>query len=217
MPRDWRSLVGGLSDIQKLTHLAHRLDDFEIDRIRGELLREGRRAYENELTRQARLVGCKSRRGQLTGGASLTELNQTYAGHADSIVNTYNYDLAGAIIQVGSEVPTANRHVYAARLRGWEARRNAWKTPQIAESTVGHAMAQAQADFYRFNNIDGVAVLRPKAAVCPVCIGWVARGEVPVREAMNNPGPFHPTCPHVWRVSPGKVPQGECRDLWMGG
>ena len=23
-------------------------------------------------------------------------------------------------------------------------------------------------------------------------------------------------CPHVWKISPGKVPQGECRDLWMG-
>lgn len=216
MARDWQSLVAGMPKVQQLVHFALRFAVFEVDRLRGELLRDGRRAYENELTRQARLVGCRSRRGDLSGGASLETLATTYQGHAESVVNTYNYDLAGAIIQIGSEVPTANRHVYAARLRGWEARRNAWKTPQIAESTVGHARAQAQADFYRFNNIEGAAVLRPEAAACPVCAGWVARGEVSVREATNNPPPYHPNCPHVWKVSPGKVSQGECRDLWMG-
>lgn len=217
MPRDWRALVGSLTGVQKLVHLAMRLDDFEPDRIRGELVREGRRAYEDELTNQARLAGCRSRRGSLTAGPALSELNDLYRQHALGIVNTYNYDLAGAIIAIGSETPTANRHVYARRLAGWEGQRGKWKTSQVAQSTVGHARAMAQRDFQRFNDIQGSAVLRPEAAVCPVCIGWVERGQVPVEVALNHPPPYHPNCPHLWRVNPDQVVPADCRNLWMGG
>jgi hypothetical protein len=171
-----------------------RLDDFEADRIRGELVREGRRAYEGELTDQAKRVGCRSRRGQLTAGPALTELNDLYAEHATGIVATYNYDLAGAILSIAAEVPTANRHVYARRLQGWDVRRKAWKDPQVQQVTEGYARAKAQRDFYRYNDIQGSAVLRPEAAACPVCAAWVARGEVPVEVATNNPPPYHPNC-----------------------
>lgn len=198
----------------KLVHLAARMDDFEVDRIKGELLREGRRAYENELTAQARLVGCRSRRGQLTTGPSLSELHDLYSRHAAGIVNTYNYDLAGAIIQIRSETPTANRHVYASRLQAWEGQRAKWKGPIIAQSTDGYARALAQRDFHQFNNVMGVAVLRPESAVCPVCAGWVARGEVPVAVATNNPPPYHPQCPHLWQIRPNRV--ADCNALWMG-
>jgi hypothetical protein len=194
-----------------------RLDDFEVDRIRGELVREGRRAYENELTAQARLVGCGGRRGSLTAGPALTELNDLYQQHALGIVNTYNYDLGGAIVNISAETPTANRHVYASRLRGWDARRSSWKTSQIAQATIGYARALAQRDFYLYNDIQGVAVLRPESAACPVCAGWVARGEVPLSVALNNPPPYHPNCPHLWRTRPGRVAAAECRNLWMGG
>jgi hypothetical protein len=208
--------VDGFTPVQKLVHLAMRLDDFEVDRIRGELVREGRRAYEGELTDQAKRVGCRSRRGQLTAGPALTELNDLYAEHALGIVATYNYDLAGAILNVASDVPTANRHVYARRLNGWDARRKAWKDPQVQQVTEGYARAKAQRDFYRYNDIQGAAVLRPEAAACPVCAAWVARGEVPLEVATNHPPPYHPNCPHVWRVRPDHVAAGECADLWMG-
>jgi hypothetical protein len=216
MPRNWQVLVDGMSDIQKLVHLAARLDDFEIDRIKGDLLREGRQAYEAELTRQAKRVGCPGRTGRLTSGPALTELNRLYTEHARGIVNTYNYDLAGAIIQIRSEVPTANRHVYANRIQGWETKRAAWKDKQIQQYTAGKARAMAQSDFYRLNNIGGVAVLKPEAAVCPVCQGWIDRGEVPMREATNNPPPYHPNCPHRWSTDPNRVPREECPLLWMG-
>lgn len=193
-----------------------RLDDFEVDRIRGELVREGRRAYEDELTAQARIVGCRARRGFLTAGPALTELNELYQQHALGIVNTYNYDLAGSIVSIHSETPNANRHVYASRLRNWETRRDSWKVPQVSQSTVSYARALAQRDFYRYNDIPGIAVLRPESAACPVCAGWVARGEVPLPEALNNPPPYHPNCPHAWRTQPNRVAAAACRDLWMG-
>ena len=216
MPRNWQGVVAGMTDVQKLVHLAMRLSDDEIDRIRGELLREGRASYENELTMQARRVGCRNRTGRLTTGPALSELNRLYEEHARSIVNTYNYDLAGAIVAIGAELPTANRNTYAARLRGWEGRRNAWKLPQIAQMTDGYARAMAQSDFHINNGIIGYAILQPIKAVCPVCMGWVARGEVPMREALNNPPPYHGFCPHLWRTYPDKASAGQCADLWMG-
>jgi len=217
MPRDWQTVVDNMSPpVMKLVHLAMRLDSFEVDRIKGELLREGRQAYEAELTRQAKRVGCPGRVGRLTSGPALSELNRIFTEHAMGIVNTYNYDLAGAIIQIRSEVPTANRYVYARRLQDWETKRAAWKDGQIQQYTAGVARAMAQQDFYRLNNIEGVAVLRPEAAVCPVCQGWVGRGEVSVREATNNPPPYHPNCPHRWTTIPDRVPANECRLLWMG-
>jgi hypothetical protein len=208
--------VDTFTPVQKLVHLAMRLDDFEIDRIRGDLVKTGRRMYEDELTAQARLVGCRSRRGRLTAGPALTELNQLYDGHARGIVNTYNYDLAGGILAIAADAPRANRHVYASRLGGWEARRAAWKDPQVEQATTGFARALAQRDFHRFNDVRGVVVLRPEAAVCPVCAGWVARGEVSLEVATNHPPPYHPNCPHLWRVRPRRVAAGECADLWMG-
>ena len=216
MPRDWAGAVGDMSYVQTLIHLSMRQTADDVERIRGELLRQRRKAYEDELTIQAARVGCPGRRGRLTTGPSLTELNNQSKADAQSITNTYNYDLAMAIQHIASETPTANRHVYAKRLAGWEAKRAAWKKAQIAQYTTGRGRALALSDFQRFNNVEGYAHLEPKEAVCPVCKGWVKRGKVPLQEATNNPPPYHVNCPHYWVTKPGKVPKGECPLLWMG-
>lgn len=216
MPRDWQGIVEGMSPVQKLVHLAMRRDSFDEEQIRGELTRVRRRAYEDELTIQARRSGCPGRRGRLTAGPSLTILNEMSITDAASIVNTYNYDLAIAILNIAAETPTANRHVYAHRLSAWEARRNQWKSAQITQNTEGTARSLAQKDFYTFNDVRGFAVLKPRDAVCPICIGWVRRGQVPLRVAQNNPPPYHPNCPHYWETRPNKVAKLECPNLWMG-
>jgi hypothetical protein len=186
------------------------------ERIRGELLRARRRAYEDELTIQARRVGCATRRGRLGNNATLTALNEQSRLDAVSIANTYNYDLAIAIQHIRTETPTANRHVYARRLSDWEAKRNRWKSKQIAEWTEGTARAAAQQDFHKYNKLLGTALLAPTRAVCPICQGWIRRGEVAIQVALNNPPPYHRRCPHVWNLMPGKVAADECSSLWMG-
>lgn len=216
MPREWEPVVDDLTNVQKLVHLSMRQTADDIERIRGELLRTRRQAYEDELTIQAGRVGCPGRRGRLTTGPSLTELNNQSKEDAQSITNTYNYDLAFAAQHIASEVPTANRYTYAKRLGDWEAKRANWKKAQIAQYTTGTARALALSDFQRYNDVQGYATLEPKEAVCPVCIGWVKRGQVPLQEATNNPPPYHVNCPHNWLTKPGKVPKGECPNLWMG-
>ena len=216
MARNPDAIVQDLPDVGKLVHLAMRQDAYDVDRIRGELLRERRRYYEAELTAQAQRIGCKGQVGRLTNGAVLSELNDISQRDAASIVNTYNYDLAVAIRYIRAETPTANRYVYAKRLGEWEQQRASWKNDQIAQYTEGSARAKAQQDFYQNNNAFGTAELLPKQAVCPVCQGWVNRGEVPLNVAQHNPGPFHPGCPHVWSVTYERIPPDQCQFLWMG-
>jgi hypothetical protein len=93
----------------------------------------------------------------------------------------------------------------------------AWKDLQIAQYTDQTARAMAQQDFYRFNGgMLGMAKLEPRPAVCPVCQGWIARGLVPLRVALNAPPPYHVNCPHFWDIRPNKVTREECPLLWMG-
>ena len=125
----------------------------------------------------------------------LDELRAASERDATSIVNTYNADLASAIRYIRAETPTANRYVYAKRLGEWEQKRAKWKDGQIAQYTEMSARAKAQQDFFAKNSVhEGTATLEPKRAVCPVCQGWVARGEVPITVAKNNPPPYHPNC-----------------------
>ena len=215
-PRNWRVVVDQMSDVQKLVHLASRKDPLDADQVRTELLRERRRYYEAELTAQARRVGCPGRTGALGNNLILSELNEQSRLDAESIANTFNYDLAIAINHIRAQVPTANRFVYAKRLEAWEAKRATWKTPQIEQNTELTARARAQQDFYQFNAIFGVAELVPKTAVCPVCQGWIDRGEVPIHVARNNPPPYHTNCVHSFAMRPDRVAREECKNLWMG-
>ena len=215
--RDWPPRVDALPDVGKLVHLAMRMTMDDVERLRGQWLRQRRLAYEDELTVQAGRVGCSGRRGRLTEGPSLSQLNEQALRDAESFVNTYNYDLAIAIEHIRAETPTANRNVYASRLADWDTKRAAWKDQQISDHNAGEARALAQQDFYRFNYSEGYARLTPTTAVCPVCIGWIERGDVPLHEAQQHPPPYHMGCPHTWHTYPGKVPLSECPNLWMGG
>lgn len=216
MPRDWQSVVGEMTNVQKLVHLAMRKDPVDEENIRSGLLRARRLAYDDELTTQAISVGCTGRVGRLSNGDILSELNDDSQRDALSITNTYNYDLAIAILNIAIEAPRANRYVYAARLRDWESARGSWKNPQIALNTELAARSKAQQDFYRFNNIGGSATLQPTKAVCPICQGWIDRGIVPVYVAQANPPPYHVNCPHSWSTDPDKIAPDECPELWMG-
>lgn len=218
MPRDWRELINsdGFSDTQRLVHLAMRLDSVDQESIRGQLVKARRREYETTITDMARSVGC-DKQSIVREGEILNELNELSANDAQSMVNTYNYDLAVAIIAIRTELPTANRNTYAARLRTWDANRSEWKNKQVAVNTVLTARSLAQRDFMRFNDIGGQAQLRgPAPAAEPICQGWLNRGLVDVQVAIDNPSPYHLNCLHVWEMELDQLDRGRCRDLWTG-
>lgn len=217
MPTSWQEIVDQMTDVQKLVHLAMRMTADDEDRLRSEILRERRKFYEAELTTQAKKVGCGRRTGRLPEGPILSELNEMSSSDAESIVNTYNRDIAGQIIQIYQNNPRSNRNMYASKLTDWDKKRSEWKNPQILQVNEMTARSKAQQNFYTYNSeVIGTAELTPTQAVCPVCIGWVARGTVPLRVAEKNPPPYHINCPHTWDTNPEKIDSSMCSELWMG-
>lgn len=216
LAREWQPLVDDSANVIKLVHLAARFDSFDVEELRVEISRKRRLAYEQELEIQAARVGCPGRRARLTNNSIISEINEESKRDAASIVNTYNFDLATQLIKVRSETPTANRNTYASRLRPWKDARAKWKDPQINEWSTNTAVARAQTDFHDINSTFGTAQLRPRKAVCPICIGWINRGDVPVRVATNNPPPYHLNCPHFWKFDTEKIARQDCPLLWMG-
>jgi len=215
MPLDWHAVVEQFSNVQRLVHLAARYDAADVEQIRRELLRARRASYEQELEIQAGNVGCAGRRAGLRNNETLSKLNEMSLADAQSIVNTYNYYLANEIKRARQDNPRGNRHYYAARIRRFDEEYWKWKDAQIANVTDKTARALAQQEFYRMNaNAIGFAILEPRQGVCPVCVGWINRGFVPLRVALNNPPPYHVNCPHTWDIRPKQVE--DCEALWMG-
>ena len=219
MPRNWQSVVTGdnFSDVMKLVHLVFRQTTDNEEAIRAELVKARRREYEDTITALAAEAGCRDQRGRLTAGDELTELNELSRTDAESMVNTYNFDLAVAIMAIRTETPTANRHTMAKRLGTWETNRAKWKDAQVSLHTHLTARSAAQKAFMQNNGIDGAArLVGPNPAQEEICQGWLNRGEVPAQVAQANPSPYHPNCPHLWEYSIDKSTVDDCDTLWTG-
>ena len=215
--RDWRAAIVDASPVMTLVHEAVRQDNFDTAAIQAGLEQIARSHYNDELTLMAVAHGCDSRHGQLENATIQSDIDADAAADATSIVNTFNYDLAIAIQHIRQEHPRANRYHYARYLTEWNEKRSSWKDTQIAMMTEGKARNRAQADFLRRNNLmDGNAHLLPIRAVCPICRGLVARGDVPLRVAYANPTPIHVGCPHIWHVDGRALPEDRCELLWTG-
>lgn len=217
-PAQVQAAVEGLSNTGKLVHLAWRFDSVHEQRISATIFQQLRRNFEDELTRQARAVGCNQRRGMLSEGPTLTELRRIADEHARSIMLTYNLDLAHAIAAVRTEVPTANRHTYSSRLRRWENARAQWKEPQISLNTHQIGAQMGREEFLRFNDIQGQAIFAgPDPAAEPECQALLDGNPWSLRKIHETPTPIHINCPHRWDTQRGKLASGDCASLWMGG
>lgn len=218
---NWREVLeGGISSrVMRLVHLAARMDETDEAAIAGEIFREKRDAYEDQLTIEAANVGCAGRVGR-TPPDVMSEMRAESDMEAKSIINTYNYDLAHAIRHIRQEVPTANRHVYAYRLRKWEEERTVWKSRQIALWNTTKWVDRATRDFYENNKhllLEGYAIVQPQQfAVCDVCKSWVNRGRVTMEEAKRMSWPAHLNCPHHWVYHYDRRKKVDCDELWVG-
>jgi hypothetical protein len=217
MTLDYRVLIEQMSTVQRLVHLAARFDSVDEERIRADLLGVRRKAYNDELTLQASKVGCPGLVGRLGNGDILSALNDLGKRDAASIVNTYNYYLALEIIRAGQANPRGNRYYYAAKVTAWHPTYWIPKEEQITQFADMSARAMAQQDFYQYNGgIMGSAKLEPRKAVCPVCQGWIDRGAIPLRTALQYPPPYHPSCPHYFQITAKHIAKEDCPLLWMG-
>lgn len=158
---------------------------------------------------------------------------------AESIVNTYNHDLARAINSIGEEAegagpdgedleePTVSE--YKRRLFGnsrfalfvgaaWFAVRSAWKKVQIAMTEAAKSINLGINLFYRNSpEIDPMAFLVPFDAVCPICIAGVEGNPWPSMSELIAAGPWpaHNNCVHF----PAPADEAEPVDadwIWTG-
>jgi len=218
MPLDWTTLTAQMTTLQRLVHFTARWAFIKEEQTRVTLLSMRRKAYEDELGIQALHVGCPGRTGRLTNDAITSRLNDDSNRDALSIANTYNYFLATEILRAGELNPKGGPLYYAKAIRDWQPTYWAHKDPQIEITTEKSARSMAMDDFYRYNGgAIGWAKLEPRSAVCPVCLGFIARGKVTLQFALAHPAAFHIGCPHFWQTDPDKVSKDECPNLWMGG
>jgi len=216
---NWQKLVASddYSPVMKLVHLAARMDTTNEEAYRGEMVRTRRDTYEQTLTKLANDSGCEQA-GRLGEGEILSELNEQSVSDARSIVNTYNYEMATKVANIRQDVPRANRHTYAARLRTWENERSSFKDTQIAINTNLTARQAAQRDFQKNNDVEiTVELVGPSPAAEEICQAALDMGRVPLSIANEIPMPAHLNCVHVWADEQAKkLKEADCNELWMG-
>ena len=203
-----------MTRIQRMVHLAMRLDSHDVAKLKEIIFAEKRQSYESQLTTLAKSCGC-TKIGRASG-AVLKEMKLQSANEAEGIVNTYNRDLVFAIRRISREVPKANRHTYAKRLRAWDSKRSEWKSLQISLHNIGEWQARAISDFYKYNDVTGTAQLLPRSpASCDICKTWTRRGKVKLSDAAKvmKDWPPHLGCIHSWSI---KLDKANCDDLWVG-
>jgi len=224
MSLDPQAIISQATFTQRLVYSVAKWRTAKISRLQSELLSVRTKAYNDELSIQAQHVGCPGRVGRLTNGNIVDTLTADSRRDAESVANTFNYFLAVEIVRTGETptgvvkrlLPVLRIPSYVRSIRSWAAGYWSFKTPQITQMAENSARAKAQQDFYQFNGQFGTAKLEPRTAVCPICQGWIDRGIVPLRVALNNPPPYHPGCPHYWDTRPAKVAKEDCPLLWMG-
>jgi len=222
---DPQTIIDQMTLTQRLIYGVADWGRVKISRMQSELLSMRAKAYNDELTIQAQHAGCGGRVGRLTNADIIERLSQDSQRDAESIANTHNYFLAVEILRIGETSTGPVRRVlpvlripeYAKALKAWSENYWAFKKPQITLMADNSARTKAQQDFYIQNRgVAGTAKLEPTTAVCPICQGWIARGIVPLRVALNNPPPYHQNCPHIFSTRPDKVAAEDCPLLWMG-
>lgn len=226
--RDWETLREQMSDVQRRAFDAARAVGADESLWRDTLFQAN---YDTVATTFSNLVGRHGCGGaQVTVGDKVRSVVRDAAREsAGSIANTWNYDLAQAILAIGRQAPRANLRTYRSRLFGdtpnsihagfdnWASNRGIQKMAQIWTTETGQAINASTELFYRRNpRLDGQARIIPQAAGCPVCQGLVAGNPYQSARAAYAAGdlPVHPGCVHT--VEPGRVLAEDCSEVWRG-
>lgn len=222
-------LVEEMTDVQRRVYRAARATAAVVTLWREAIYQHNSRVYQRTVQSLLSSVGCGGSPVEVSrpSRGALAEASRMSAG---SIANTYNYDLARAILSIGAATPTANYRTYRSRLfgdtansiypglRNWAAQRAELKAPQIGRTETGNTVNAAIELFYSNNpQLDAQAELRPLQAVCPICQAAVANNPYPNVEAVYAAGnwPAHIGCIHYPQLT-GRIMARDCAEVWRG-
>ena len=208
----WQEMVIGFSRVMALVHLVMRMNEVDIESLYNEMYKARKAEFDDAVSDYLAQMDCGGK-AYLKAGSEMKLMKAQSRLESEGIAETYNRDLAKAILAIRQTVPNANRHTYASQLRTWEAERRTWKLTQISLHTILTSRDQALKAFSDRNGLTPDVELYPKQAAEPVCQGWINRGVVSYQVAKNNPSPYHVGCLHYWRP---KFTKGDCENLWIG-
>lgn len=208
----WQEMVAGFSKVMAIVHLAMRMNEVDIESLYDEMYKARKTEFDDAVSDYLAQMDCGGK-AYLKAGPEMKLMKAQSRLESEGIANTYNRDLAKAILNIKNTAPSANRYTYVSQLRTWEAGRRIWKMTQIALHTIMTSRDQALKAFSDRNGLAPDVELYPRTAAEPICQGWINRGIVSYQVAKNNPSPYHVGCLHYWRP---KFVKGDCSNLWIG-
>jgi hypothetical protein len=204
-----------LARIRNQLYNALAMDSGDQSALTETLLRQRTVAYQNQVSKQIRLVGCR-REAAAPSGQQLADLRADSERDAASIVRTFNSDLERNLGRILDNNPDGRRPDIEAAISQYLAERSAWKDRQIAMMTSKTARAYADTQFREQNGIDNQQYYYfGPPPVSDECKSNMAAGIVDVQYVQKHPTPAHINCPHTWQVV--ATPQvKDCGALWVG-
>lgn len=183
-----------------------------IDALTQEIAELRVAAYEGRLTQIADAMGLDVE-PSLTDSDVLNTLHQDARGSALSVIHTHNDDLRAFLAQQPKGLSQAD---LAARVRQWEADRQAWKSQQIVVTEGYGAANAADGDVLSRNRLQIERRLTPSQAEEELCARLVQRGWMKPSE-IDFDLPVHPHCQHRWsyRQPLDTAVAGKSR-VWLG-
>lgn len=191
------------------------MDSGDQSELAETLLRQRMVAYQNQLAKQIRLVGCR-REANPPSGQQLADLRADSERDAASIVRTFNGDLERNLASILDENPDGRRPNIEAAIGQYLAERSAWKDRQIALMTSKTARAYADTQFREQNGIeDQQFIYAGPPPVSEECKRNTAAGVVNYAYTQAHPTPTHIGCPHEWKIVATETVR-DCNALWTG-
>jgi len=200
----------------RILKLLYHQTDEDVKALAETLLEQRKAAWESALRAEAAQFG-------YTGPVNpprredLAELRRMSEEDARSIVNTWNRDVDRQLARLYQANRRGNRHYYAKNMEDWAAKRDVWKSRQIADYTEFSTINYAQQRFRQMNGLRGAQyVLDGPPPVCDDCRWLYGLGVVEQAVVDQHPMPLHPSCRHTWRLLPWTTSALSPRELWVG-
>lgn len=188
----------------------------EMAQIEAQLVEARKRAWLTALADEAQRWGYTGpvnppRLGDLAWVKAESRLD------AESIVTTWNRDVDRQLDRLYAANYRGNRHYYAYHMERWAAKRDGWKSKQIATQTEMSTKNYALRRFYEMNGLrGGLSFFDGPQPVCDDCIDLYTRGPVPQTVVDRYPCQRHINCFHFWTVLRGSVSAPSPDELWVG-
>jgi hypothetical protein len=195
----------------------YRMDEADEVSMKADLLSQMVSAWKRGIEDEAVKFGCNSARAKNPTGTDLRQLDDLAFTDAASIVATYNRDVEREILRLIAANPDeGGATYYTPALNAWVAKRNAYKTLQIALNTETRAREIGRQRFWAMNGVKGQFKAYPTTAVCPVCLRIIAAGTVSLEYTQEHPLPAHVNCAHHYVMVNPQPRKLDCAKIWTG-